>query len=93
VRERRLLEPAAAVHRLTGQPAEILGLRDRGRLAEGMRADVAIFDGAAFAETGTTFEPNRLAVGMQHVIINGVATLRDGRLTGERSGEVLRRRS
>ncbi len=93
VRERRLLEPAAAVHRLTGRPADILGLRDRGRLAEGMRADVAIFDAAAFAETGTTFEPNRLAVGMQHVIINGVATLRDGRLTGERRGEVLRRRS
>ena len=93
VRERRLLEPAEAVHRLTGQPADILGLRDRGRLAEGMRADVAIFDGAAFAETGTTFEPNQLAVGMQHVLVNGVATLRDGRLTGERRGEVLRRRS
>jgi N-acyl-D-amino-acid deacylase len=91
VRDRRLLGPAEAAHKLTGQPAEILGLSDRGRIGEGMRADLAVFDPHAFAETGTTFEPNQLAVGMRHVIVNGVSTLRDGRLTGQRGGEVVRR--
>jgi N-acyl-D-amino-acid deacylase len=91
VRDRRVLSPAEAVHKLTGQPAAILGLKGRGRIADGMRADLAIFDGDAFAETGTTFEPNRPAVGMRHVIVNGVATLRDGMLTNQRGGEVLRR--
>lgn len=91
VRDRRLLSATEAVHKLTGQPAEILGLTERGRIADGVRADLAIFDGDAFGEAGTTFEPNQLAVGMRHVIVNGVATLRDGRLTDKRGGEVLHR--
>jgi N-acyl-D-amino-acid deacylase len=91
VREERLLSPAAAVHKLTGQPAARLGLPDRGVLQPGSRADVAIFDPDRFAERGTTFEPNQLADGMRHVLVNGVHTLRDGRLTGDRGGMVLRR--
>ena len=45
---------------------------------------------ATFAERDTTFEPNPLAVGMKHVLVNGVLTLRDGVATGERGGRVLR---
>jgi N-acyl-D-amino-acid deacylase len=91
VRDERLLTPAEAVHRLTGQPAERIGLSDRGVLRHGARADVAVFDPAAFAERGTVYEPNMLAAGMRHVLVNGVPTLRDGVLTGERAGLVLRR--
>jgi N-acyl-D-amino-acid deacylase len=79
------------VHRLTGQPAERIGLSDRGVLREGARADVVVFDAGRFAERGTVFEPNLLADGMQHVIVNGVHTLRNGNLTGNRGGMVLRR--
>jgi N-acyl-D-amino-acid deacylase len=91
VRDERLLTPADAVHRLTGAPAERIGLADRGVLREGARADVVAFDGERFGEHGTVFEPNVLAEGMVHVVVNGVATLRDERLTGERAGMVLRR--
>jgi len=91
VEQERLLSPAEAVHRLTGQPAERIGLTDRGVLREGARADVVVFDPAAFAECGTTYEPNLLAEGMRHVIVNGVPSLRDGQLTGDRAGMVLRR--
>jgi N-acyl-D-amino-acid deacylase len=91
VREERLLSPAEAIHRLTGQPAERIGLRDRGVLREGARADVVAFAADGFAERGTVFEPNVLAEGMRHVFVNGVPTLRDGESTGERGGMVLRR--
>jgi N-acyl-D-amino-acid deacylase len=91
VRDERLLSPAEAIHRLTAQPAERIGLSDRGVLREGARADVIVFDPARFAERGTIFEPNRLAEGMAHVLVNGVPTLRDGSLTGERGGMVVRR--
>ena len=75
VRDEGLLTPEDAVHRLTAQPAERIGLTDRGVLREGARADVAVFDPAAFAERGTIYEPNLLANGMRHVLVNGVATL------------------
>jgi N-acyl-D-aspartate/D-glutamate deacylase len=91
VRDEHLLSPAQAVHKLTAQPAARIGLSDRGVLRAGARADVTVFDGARFAERGTTFEPNRLATGVRHVFVNGVHTLRDGALTGERGGQVLRR--
>lgn len=91
VRDGGLLSAAEAVHRLTGQPAERLGLTDRGVLREGAAADVVVFDPDGFEERGTTFEPNQLARGVEHVVVNGVHTLRDGRLTGERAGRVLRR--
>lgn len=91
VRETGLLSPQAAVRRLSFLPAERLGLRDRGTLRPGAHADVAVFDPASFGERGTTFEPNLLASGMRHVLVNGRVALRDGSLTGTRAGRVLRR--
>jgi N-acyl-D-amino-acid deacylase len=91
VRDERLLSPAEAIHRLTAQPAERIGLADRGVLREGARADVVVFDPDRFGERGTVFEPNVLAEGMRHVFVNGVPTLRDGEPTGKRGGMVVRR--
>ena len=91
--ETQTFTPEAAIFKITGQPARTLGLTDRGVIRKGAHADLAIFDPETFGETGTTFEPNQMAVGMTHVLANGVPTLRDGALTGERAGEVLRRAS
>ncbi len=93
VRDGALLTPEEAVRRLTGLPAQRLGLRDRGVLRRGACADVAVFDPDGFGERATTFEPNQLAVGMRHVVVNGVVTLTDGELTGQRAGAVVRRGS
>ena len=92
VRDSARLTPEAAIHKLSGQPADILGLADRGLLTPGMRADLAVFDPGSYADTATTFEPNQLATGMRHVVVNGTIALRDGALTGKRAGEVLRKR-
>ncbi len=92
VHERKLLSAAQAVERLTGFPARTLGLTDRGRVAEGCCADLAVFDENVFCATATTFEPNQLARGMRHVVVNGAVTLKDGQLTGARGGKILRRK-
>lgn len=92
VRERQLLTLEAAIHKLTGQPAAILGVRDRGLLRSGHFADIAIFDAAEYHDAETIFEPNQPAVGMRHVFVNGTLTLHNGELTGARSGGALRRR-
>ena len=54
-------------------------------------ADVIVFDPERFRETGTLEDPNRLAEGMVHVIINGEVILENGQYTGHRNGHVLRR--
>jgi N-acyl-D-amino-acid deacylase len=91
VREHGLLSPAEAVRRLSGLPAGRLGLSDRGVIRPGARADVVVFDPERYGERGTTVDPNRLADGVRHVLVNGVAGLVDGELTGERAGAVIRR--
>lgn len=93
VRETQKLTPAQAVRRMTSLPADRVGLRDRGTLHTGAFADLAIFDHDTFGEVATTFEPNQLATGMRHVVVNGTITLQDGALTGRRRGKVLRRGS
>ena len=91
VRETGTLRPEEAIRRLTSLPAGRLGLKDRGLIRKGACADLAIFDPQTFSERGTTYEPNRTAIGMIHVVVNGILTVRDGRLTGDRAGRVLRR--
>jgi N-acyl-D-amino-acid deacylase len=91
VREWKLLKPEEAVNRLSGRPAAILGLADRGTIASGAHADIAIFDPQEFGERGTTFEPNQLARGMHHVIVNGALTLGHGAPTGTRAGAIIKR--
>lgn len=91
VHEQQLLTLPEAVHRLTGAPAARLGLTSRGVLRPGAHADVAVFDPLAFRERGTTFDPSRLATGMDTVIVNGAVALAAGAATGARNGHVLRR--
>src|SRR5262249_13390730 len=90
VRERRLLSPEAAIHRMTGLPADILGLSDRGRIRLGASAYIAIFRPAQFGEGASVYDPNQTAIGVRYVFVNGVQTLANGGLTGERAGRVLR---
>ena len=91
VRDQQMITPQEAVRRLTSLPAERLGLPERGVIRDRACADLAIFDPELFAECGSMFEPNQIATGMKHVVVNGVITLRDGQMTGRRGGQVLRR--
>src|SRR5581483_7984369 len=90
VRERQALTLPEAVRRVTSLPAERIGLRDRGLVKAGARADLAVFDFARVSEHGTLEAPNRLATGTAHVIVNGAVAVRDGGVTDARGGAVLR---
>ena len=91
VRNHEQLSLEEAVHKLTAQPAERIGLRDRGVLAEGYCGDVVAFDPARYGEQGSLEDPNRLASGVEHVLVNGRPAIVDGRETGQRHGRALRR--
>ena len=79
-----------AVRRLTSLPASNLGIKDRGLLRPGMIADLAIFDAATIADKATFDKPQQFAVGMRHVLVNGVAVLSDGDMTAARPGRAVR---
>ncbi|QNM84045.1 D-aminoacylase [Sphingomonas sabuli] len=89
-RDEKTAPLADAVRRLTSLPADNLGIRDRGRLAPGMAADVVIFDPATIADHATFEQPMQYATGVRDVFINGVAVLRDGNHTGATPGRFVK---
>jgi N-acyl-D-amino-acid deacylase len=92
VQEQKMLTLEDGVRHLTSLPASRLGVTDRGVVKPGNWADLAIFDPQTLSERGTVFEPNQLATGMKHVLVNGVLTLSNGTLTGQHGGSVIRNR-
>jgi N-acyl-D-amino-acid deacylase len=67
------------------------GLKDRGLMAEGMAADVIVFDPAAVRDRSTFEDGKALATGMRDVFVNGEAILLNGERTAARPGRGLRR--
>lgn len=90
VRERGVLSLEEAVKKMTSMPADQIHQQERGRLAEGMFADVTVFDPLTIEDRATYDDPHRYPVGIRHVIVNGVPLIVEGALTGERPGRVLR---
>ena len=100
VREQQALTLEEAVRRLTADPADFFGIRDRGRLQPGLAADIAIFDPATVGSANRgerrydlpggakrMVMPSR---GVRYTIVNGETVYADGALTEARSGQVLR---
>jgi N-acyl-D-amino-acid deacylase len=90
VRDEKLVPLPDAIRRLTSLPAANLGLKDRGLLKVGAFADVVAFDPATIADKATFEQPHQYAVGMRHVLVNGVPVLRDGEHTGATPGRALK---
>jgi len=88
--ERRVLALEEAVRRMTGLPAARAGLTERGALKTGLFADVTVFEPTSVCDRATFEAPKQLAVGIRHVVVNGVPVLRDGEPTGARPGRGLR---
>jgi N-acyl-D-amino-acid deacylase len=91
VRDEKVLTLEQAVHKMSGMPAARLGLTDRGVLKAGAFADVVVFDAARVADAATFDAPHQYAIGIDLVLVNGVAAVDGGRYTDARSGRVLRR--
>ncbi len=89
VREEKLITLQEAVRKLSGLPAETLGLDHRGLLKEGMFADVVVFDPATIGDKATFDKPHQYAAGMRHVLVNGVSVLKDGEPTDATPGRAV----
>jgi N-acyl-D-aspartate/D-glutamate deacylase len=99
LRGRKLVTLERAVQMLTGEPAKLFGLRERGTLTEGYWADVTVFDPERVTSDDVTLVSDlpggtpRLTGGSQgvvRVLVNGVEIVRDGVASGELPGTLLR---
>lgn len=91
VREKGLLSLEAAVRKMSGLPAAILGLQDRGLIKAGYKADLVVFDPGRIIDRADFARPHQYPEGIEHVLVNGTPAVTGGKLTGEGRGEVLRR--
>jgi N-acyl-D-aspartate/D-glutamate deacylase len=91
VREAGVLSWESAIRKMTALPAATIGMIDRGAIAVGMMADVTVFDPKTVIDRATYESPAQLSEGIRHVVVNGRIALRDGVVTGEQGGRVLRR--
>ncbi len=91
VRSENALTLEDAVRKMTSAAAEHAGLVRRGRIVPGYHADLTLFDPATVQDRSTPKEPHLTSQGIAQVWVNGKAVWRDGRTTGERPGQVLKR--
>jgi len=90
VREKRLMSLEEAVRKITSMPAAIIGLKDRGMVREGFKADLVVFDPSAIRDKATFDDPHQFPEGIDMVVVNGRPVVKKGSLTGVRPGMVLR---
>jgi len=97
VRERKLLSYTEAIRKMTLMPAQTLEdfvpqMKKKGRLQVGMDADIVVFDPATVANRATYTQPNKAAVGIEAVMVNGELVLKDGELILDAApGQAIRR--
>ncbi len=90
VRDLGVISLERAVAQASAAAANDVLAYDRGRIAEGLAADIIIFDYEQLADRATFSKPHERSEGMRHVLVNGEVALLDGEFTGKRSGRVLR---
>jgi N-acyl-D-aspartate/D-glutamate deacylase len=99
VRRTGLYSMPEAIRRMTSEPARVIGVEDRGRLAVGMRADVNVFDAGTVAERQPELVNDfpggaprfiQRSTGYKATIVNGTVNVLDGEHTGARAGVVIR---
>ena len=91
VRELGVLRLGEAIYKMTGLPAARMGLLNRGRIAIGCHADITLFSAETISDMATFAQPQQLSTGIRAVLVNGRYALKDGVLTGELAGKLLRK--
>lgn len=80
-----------AIHSMTGLPAQVFTIPERGVLKAGYYADVVVFDPAKIRDMATYEKPDAYSVGITNVLVNGHEAVDGGAVTDHRYGRVLLR--
>lgn len=91
VRELGILDVPSAIAKMTSAPAARAGLKDRGVIQSGYKADLVLFDPKRVADRATYDSPSQYPIGIQHVWVNGTLSVAEGESVHGGNGKVLRR--
>ncbi|MGV9171237.1 MAG: N-acyl-D-amino-acid deacylase family protein [Promethearchaeia archaeon] len=91
VREKKLFSLEEGIRKMTGLPAEILGLKERGIIKEGYYADLVIFDPTRIEATSTYANGRQYPIGIKYVMVNGEITAQKRKHLGVLNGKILRK--
>lgn len=89
VRERKICSLEEMIKKMTTMPADKVGLKNRGRIAEGQFADIVIFDFEKIQDKATFTEPHQYPDGIPYVIVNGELVISNYEHTGAMPGKVI----
>lgn len=89
-KERNVCSLPEMIKKMTSMPAEKIGLKDRGIIAQGKAADIVLFDYNTIKDNATFLNPHQFPTGLPYVIVNGEFAVDNNAITGKLAGKVLR---
>lgn len=89
--EEKLLSLNDAIRSMTSLPAEKFKMKGRGRIDQGNYADIAVIDLKNFTDRSTYDDRSRYSEGVMYLLVNGVLSIENGKVTGRRGGRALKR--
>lgn len=91
VREEKLFPLETAIYKMTGKPASVMGMKERGLLKPGFKADIVIFDPDTVIDKATYEDPRQYSIGVKRVLVNGTTIMKDGEFFSDVAcGEIIR---
>ncbi|MEK7598997.1 MAG: amidohydrolase family protein [Patescibacteria group bacterium] len=91
VKQKKTISWAEAIYKMTGLPAKILGLKNRGLIEKDAFADIVVFDPEAVRDLADYQTPRQFSRGFRFVFVGGLAAVLEGTLTGEPAGRILKK--
>lgn len=91
IRDKKVLPLETGIRKITGAPAEIFSIPNKGLIKEGYDADITIFDLEKIENPANYLNPRQFGKGFSAVIVNGVVVNEHDRFLGGNSGKILRR--
>lgn len=91
VNEKEALGLEKAIYKMSGLPAQTLGLEKRGTIEKGNKADLLIVDPSEIRDNATFANPHKLADGFNWIMVNGVALRKNGVFNNKRYGRILKK--
>ena len=91
VRKRRKLSLEKAIHKMTGYPAHVYGIKSKGKIQIGYDADLVLFDEKTIIDQSYYFDPIKDNEGIKYVMVNGKIAVEDNELKDISAGRVIRK--